>query len=199
MSRPKLPDADFLASLSTNPAYKGIDIERELARMDAWLALPKNAKRIRSRAFIINWLNKVDVAVEGAVDQPRMNPTNRATANRFLARQPDLEPRQRFVRVVTTLAAVFRIEVDDLLLEAYWVALRRWPAEALEAGARQSIATLHFFPRPVEWAEAAEAWLKAKAEVERRKRRALPHSTDPPLKLAEVRVLIRDLAQKLAL
>ena len=199
MSRPALPDAEFLASLATNPAYKGIDIGRELAKMDTWLALPRNAKLVKTRARIVAWLNRVDVAVEGAVDQPRMNPTNQATASRFLARQPDLEPRQRFVRAATTLAAVFRIEVDDLLLEAYWVALRRLPAEALEAGARWAIATLHFFPRPVEWAEAAEAWMKAKAEAERRKRRALPHSTEPPLKLAEVRALIRDLAKKLAL
>jgi hypothetical protein len=195
---PPLPDAEWLAALATNPAYKGIDIGRELAKMDTWLALPKNAKLVKTRARIVAWLNRVDVAVEGAADQPRMNPMNRAVAERALERHAG-DPRTAFVRALTTMAAVFRLEVDDLLLEAYWVALRAWPTPALEAGARRLIASHIHFPRPAEWADAAKQWVLEKREQERRGRRALAQSTEPPLKATEVRAMVKDLAAKLSL
>lgn len=198
MGKPVPPDAEFLAGLRVNPAYKGIDLDRELARMDAWLTIPKNRGRVKSRGFIVNWLNKVDAAVETPADQPRMNPTNRAVAERALERGAG-DPRASFVRALTTMAAVFRVEVDDLLLEAYWEALRGWPAPALEAGARRVIASNIHFPRPAEWGEAAKQWVLEKREQERRGRRALAQSIDPPLKAAEVRAMVRDLAAKLAL
>ena len=194
----KEPDEAWLAGLKALPAYKGIDVDRELARMDAWLSTPKAKGRKKTRGFIVNWLNKVDASVETQADQPRMNPTNKAVAQRFLDRRPE-EPRQAFVRALTTLAAVFRVEVDDLLTEAYWEALHTWPAAALEAGARALIETSMYFPRPTEWAEAAKQWLLDKREQERRKRRALVSSTEPPLKAEEVRQMVRDLAVKLSL
>jgi hypothetical protein len=49
---------DFLKSLKTNPAYTGIDIDRELAKMDAWLIT--NPGRKKTQRFIVNWLNKID-------------------------------------------------------------------------------------------------------------------------------------------
>jgi len=51
-------DSDFISSLKTNPAYAGIDIDRELGKMDAWL-LTKPGRQ-KTRAFIVNWLNKID-------------------------------------------------------------------------------------------------------------------------------------------
>ena len=196
---PPLPDAEWLASLATNPAYKGIDLSRELAKLDNWLALPKNAKRVKSRATIINWLNRAEAPVEGTVaGQPRMNPMNKAVAERALERHAG-DPREAFVRALTTMAAVFRVEVDDLLLEAYWVALRSWPTPALEGGARRLIAGNIHFPRPTEWAEAAKQWLLDKREQERRKRRALVSSTEPPLRAEEVKKMVKDLAAKLSL
>lgn len=198
MGKVVLPDAEWLASLATNPAYKGIDIARELAKIDNWFALPKNAKRVKSRAFILNWLNKVDVAVEGSVDQPHMSPVNRAVATRALDRSSD-QARAGFVKLLLTLASVFRAEVDDLLLEAYWEALRTWPPEALEAGARRLIATHIHFPRPAEWAEEARVWTQEQRAKWRQKRRALVQSTEPPLKAAEVRKLVKDLAVRLSL
>lgn len=60
-SKPKgspITDLDFLSTLKTNTAYKGIDIDNELARMDAWLATRPGRKK--TRRFIVNWLNKVD-------------------------------------------------------------------------------------------------------------------------------------------
>lgn len=58
-----LPDDDFLKSLKTLPAYQGIDVDRELLKMDAWLMSPKARGRKKTRQFIINWLNKCDAQV----------------------------------------------------------------------------------------------------------------------------------------
>jgi len=70
---PPLSDADFLQTLKTNPAYKGIDVDRELAKMDVWLT--QHPGRQRTRRFIINWLNKVDKPVEIAPKPPQDDPT----------------------------------------------------------------------------------------------------------------------------
>lgn len=51
---------DFLTALKSNPAYKGIDIDRELHMMDAWLLTPKGKGRKKTHAFILNWLNKAE-------------------------------------------------------------------------------------------------------------------------------------------
>jgi hypothetical protein len=53
-----LESQDFLSSLKTNLAYKHINIETELGRMDAWLAA--HPGRIKTRKFVVNWLNKID-------------------------------------------------------------------------------------------------------------------------------------------
>ena len=49
-----------MASIRANPAYAGIDVDKELARMDAWLLTPKAKGRKKTRAFIVNWLNRID-------------------------------------------------------------------------------------------------------------------------------------------
>jgi len=56
-------DEDFISALKSNPAYKEIDIDRELAKMDAWLLLPQARGRKKTKRFILNWLNKVDVPI----------------------------------------------------------------------------------------------------------------------------------------
>jgi hypothetical protein len=53
----------FLESLQSNPAYHGIDMNKEKGRMAAWLDLPKNKKRQWTKQFILNWLNKIDVGL----------------------------------------------------------------------------------------------------------------------------------------
>lgn len=58
-------DADFLATLRDNPAYQGIDLEREFGRMRGWLSTPRGKGRKLTRQFIVNWLNKVDRPLEG--------------------------------------------------------------------------------------------------------------------------------------
>jgi len=55
-------DSVFLDILKTNPAYKMIDIDIELKKMDAWLLARPGRKK--TRRFIVNWLNKVDKPIE---------------------------------------------------------------------------------------------------------------------------------------
>lgn len=105
--------------------------------------------------------------------------------------------RQRFAVVLATLAEVFRVDVTESLAEAYWRALREWPIESLEAGGRVLIASARFFPRPVEWGDAADAWLHDRQVSERRRRLALAVSTEPPMKAEEIRALVGELGEKL--
>jgi hypothetical protein len=57
-----LPDAEFLESLKSNPAYRGINIEVELGKLNAWLLLPRQvaAGRTATRPTILSWLNRCD-------------------------------------------------------------------------------------------------------------------------------------------
>jgi len=59
-SASNLTDQEFLEHLKTSPAYEGIDIDQELARMDAWLLTPKGRRRKKTRQFVVNWLNRCD-------------------------------------------------------------------------------------------------------------------------------------------
>ncbi len=65
-----LPDDAFIEALKANPAYSHIDIDRELAKMDAWLLTPKGRGRKKTRQFIVNWLNKIDVPVQTKQNKP---------------------------------------------------------------------------------------------------------------------------------
>jgi hypothetical protein len=56
-----LVDEDFISSLKSNPAYEGIEIDRELGKMDAWLSLKRNRAKKRSQGRFLNWLNKAEV------------------------------------------------------------------------------------------------------------------------------------------
>lgn len=82
-----MSDDQFLTSLRSNPAYHGIDLDQELAKMDAWLSTPKARGRKKSRQFIVNWLNRVDRPMAADNGQtPVMNPRTLAASKRFLAR-----------------------------------------------------------------------------------------------------------------
>ena len=56
-------EAQFIIRLKENPAYQAINIDRELAKMDAWLSTPAGRGRKKTRRFIVNWLNRIDVPV----------------------------------------------------------------------------------------------------------------------------------------
>ena len=65
VSQKNLTDEEFIQALKTNPAYQGIDIPTELGRMDAWLLTPKGRRRKKTRAFVVNWINRVDKPMQG--------------------------------------------------------------------------------------------------------------------------------------
>ena len=52
----------FIDNIKSNPAFKHIDVENELAKMDAWLLTRPGRKK--TQRFIVNWLNKIDKPVE---------------------------------------------------------------------------------------------------------------------------------------
>jgi hypothetical protein len=63
-----LDDSQWLESLKANPAYQGIDVDREYAKMITWCQT--NKKQPNRRRFI-NWLNKCDRPMQtGAASRP---------------------------------------------------------------------------------------------------------------------------------
>lgn len=66
--RPRVVESDeeWLAKLRTDAAYQHIDFTVEFAKMDNWLALPKNKGRKKTRSFILNWLNKIERPIQTA-------------------------------------------------------------------------------------------------------------------------------------
>lgn len=66
----RLSDSEWLDTLQSNPAYQHVDIAYELDKMEAWLTLPKNKARKKTKQFILNWLNKIDRPVNAGETQP---------------------------------------------------------------------------------------------------------------------------------
>lgn len=58
--RLNLTDDAFLAALKQNHAYRGIDIDRELGKLQAWLLTPKGRGKHLTQNRLVNWLNKID-------------------------------------------------------------------------------------------------------------------------------------------
>ncbi|MCE7976331.1 MAG: DUF1376 domain-containing protein [Nitrospira sp. NTP1] len=54
----QLSDEEFMAALRQNPAYKHIDIDHELGKMDAWLLTPRGAGKKKTRQRVLTWLNR---------------------------------------------------------------------------------------------------------------------------------------------
>jgi uncharacterized protein YdaU (DUF1376 family) len=69
--RLQLPDQEFLAELRANPAYRDIDIDYQLAKLDAWLLTPRGRGKHKTCLRIVYWLNKA------ADDQREINTTAR--------------------------------------------------------------------------------------------------------------------------
>lgn len=65
-------DEKFLEALKTNEAYKGLDFASELGKMDAWLLA--NPGRVKTRRFIVRWLNRAKPLVIASGAQKRPSP-----------------------------------------------------------------------------------------------------------------------------
>lgn len=70
-----LVDSDWITDLGKNPAYCHINLAIEIGKMEAWLALPKNHQRKKTRSFVLNWLNKIEAPMSnGQKDHNRPPP-----------------------------------------------------------------------------------------------------------------------------
>ncbi len=67
----KSDDFEWIETLRSNPAFKEIDIDRELSKMDAWLSTKPQKKK--TRRFIVNWLNRIEKSVSPLDDDPYSN------------------------------------------------------------------------------------------------------------------------------
>jgi len=68
----KITDEEFLQVLRLR--YTWLDFDREMAKMDAWLLA--HPGRMKTRRFIVNWLNKIEKPIEGGVYDPNREPTD---------------------------------------------------------------------------------------------------------------------------
>lgn len=57
-------NTSFIDKIKENPAYKEIDIDRELSKMDAWLSTPAGKGRRKTARFVVNWLNRIDTTIK---------------------------------------------------------------------------------------------------------------------------------------
>ncbi len=69
----QLSDFDFINELKTKEVYKGIDIDRELGKMDTYLMTRPG--RQKTRRFIVAWLNRIDKPLIAVVKpKPKARP-----------------------------------------------------------------------------------------------------------------------------
>ncbi len=54
------PDDAFIAALKANPAYLGIDVDREIGKLRAWLLTPRGRGKRLTRQRLVNWLNRCE-------------------------------------------------------------------------------------------------------------------------------------------
>jgi hypothetical protein len=79
------------------------------------------------------------------------------------------DDRARFRAILVGIARVYDREVDSLLLDTYWLALRDWSIEDVERAAAHLLTSSRFMPRPADFAAlrragamtAGEAWQAA--------------------------------------
>lgn len=64
-----LADSEFITELKHNPAYQGIDIDREIGKLKAWLLTPKGRGKQLTKSRLVNWLNKIDTPLNGHLAQ----------------------------------------------------------------------------------------------------------------------------------
>lgn len=94
--RATVTDEQWIEGLKNNPAYRHINLSVELGKMEAWLDLPKNQHRKKTKAFVLNWLNKIEAPmVNGSTGQrpppppPKNDPIGRGQWGRTYGRPED--------------------------------------------------------------------------------------------------------------
>ena len=64
----RIAEEEFIQSLKNNPAYKHINIDRELIKIDEWLK--RHPGRMKTRKFVIGWLSRQEVPLKEYNDVP---------------------------------------------------------------------------------------------------------------------------------
>ena len=62
-----LSPQEFILSLKTNDAYKHIDLDTELLKMDTWLKIHPGRKK--TPRFVLNWLNKIEKPIDSLIEK----------------------------------------------------------------------------------------------------------------------------------
>lgn len=70
-----LADEEFIAALKQNPAYRGINIDQVIGRMQAWFLTPKGRGKYCTRQRLVQWLNNTDQPMNGRHIAPPTRPT----------------------------------------------------------------------------------------------------------------------------
>lgn len=55
-----LSDEEFIAELKLSPAYAGINIDAEMAKLDLWLKSPKGRGKYKTQSRVLSWLNRIE-------------------------------------------------------------------------------------------------------------------------------------------
>ena len=74
-----LADDRFIVALKANPAYAGLDVDRELGKLDAWLLTPRGQGKQKTRQRIVNWLNRAERPVQIGPGVPMYRPNHSLT------------------------------------------------------------------------------------------------------------------------
>jgi len=64
-------ESEWLAGLRADPAYRGLDVDREYAKMNAWC---REKKRQPTRMRFVNWLNRCDKPPGTEGNRPQAEP-----------------------------------------------------------------------------------------------------------------------------
>ena len=59
-TKDKGPPPNWFDELRLNPLYAHVNFEAELDKIARWKLKPENTKRVLTRRFMINWLNRID-------------------------------------------------------------------------------------------------------------------------------------------
>ena len=82
---------------------------------------------------------------------------------------------QQFKSVMAGMGRVFGADIDGVILDAYWLALRDWPLDEFQAAASHLLANSQFMPKPADFTAlrkagqptAGEAFQKAREILKR--------------------------------
>ncbi len=83
-----LPDSEWIASLKEDKTYAGIDIDRELGKMQQWCSIRQLTP---TRRRFINWLNRAEKPISG---NGSMSPQHRQNRINFLNEKKQKTNRQ---------------------------------------------------------------------------------------------------------